>query len=267
MNPKLPKATQLRLQTACDRALSEQVAVVRCLREARSCLHQWTQHAASAGPALRGLGKKFRATVEATARELDDRASALAQVSEAMDAAERARVPPFRTSTSDGAGLDMTTTSRHSASGRSAALVCPLESLARGAAGKEVAALVNALRTYSTELDSSAQEVRALGNKLAAELRRELEGLSHTETSIEYAAEATTAVLSAPLPGAGSIGDTANDSKAGSVGHAGKSKGTGAGVAGGVKRVSAAGAQLGSGRGQATGGDLGARPPFDLSLS
>jgi hypothetical protein len=265
VNPQVPKATQLRLQAASDRALAEQLAVVRCLREARSCLQQWVVHASTAGPTLRALGKKFKHTVESAAKELDSRSAALMQVSSALDAAERARVPPLRatgghndeSSMSVAGGVDGTgsVSSRHSTTTR-AALVCPLESLARGVAGKEVAALILALRTYSTELESSALDVRQLGTRLAAELRRELEGLSVTEANIEYAAEETASeVLNAPLPG--------SSRKSGAAGAVvGGKAGAGSG-----KRVSAASVQL-SGKGsEKASGDIATRPPFDLSLS
>jgi hypothetical protein len=265
VNPKVPKATQLRLQAASDRALAEQLAVVRCLREARSCVQQWVTHASTAGPTLRALGKKFKHTVDSAAKELDSRSAALMQVSSALDAAERARVPPLRAtgghidesnmSVTGGVEGSGSVSSRHSTAAR-AALVCPLESLSRGVAGKEVAALVLALRTYSTELESSAQDVRQLGTRLAAELRRELEGLSVTEANIEYAAEETASeVLNAPLPGS-----SRKSAAAGAV--TGGKSGAGSG-----KRVSAAGGQLSGKGGEKATGDMATRPPFDLSLS
>lgn len=262
VNPKVSKATQLRLQAASDRALAEQIAVVRGWREARSSLQQWTQHASTAGPALRALGKRFRATVEGTAKQLDQRAMALTQVSLALDAAERARVPPIRSSALVAGGEDAVSVGSGGAaatSRASTALVCPLEPLARGVAGKEVSALVNALRTYSGELDGTAQEVRALGGRLASELRRELEALSSTEASIDHAVAATRGVLEAPLPGA-----LQGQPRGAPVGSSAQSDQQGGKTGTSIKRMSAAGAQL---SGKASAGEISTRPAFDLSLS
>jgi hypothetical protein len=259
--PKVSKSTQLRLQAAADRALSEQVAVIRCWRQARSCLEQWTAHASTVAPTLQAVGKKFKSTVDATAGELDSSTAALRQLSLALDAAECARVPvSSRTAVGDDSsvlpgatlmgGLDSSRVSQ-----RGAATVCPLDSLARGSMGKEVAGLVNALRIHKHDLDAMAQSVRTLGVKLSGELRRELDVLSGTEENIEHAVEATQRVLQAPLPGQQEGGEKSG----------GRPRPTGhnaaAGGQGSSKRVSA------SGSGNDIKASLASRPAFDLSLS
>ena len=253
--PKLPKSSQMRLQAAADRALAEQLAVIRCWRQARSCLTQWTQHASTVTPALRALGQRFKASVDHTARELQDKTDTLRQLLLALDTAESARVRPSASSVS---ADDCSVAS--AASNRSAPPISPLDSLVRGSAGKEVSALVSALRMHRDDLDGMAQSVRGLGSRLSGELRRELELLSTTETNVASATDATLSMLHSSLPGQQADAGTVTHGKGGRV------RGVAEGTAGSTKRAQSSSSGAGSSA-KVSSQSLGERPPFDLSLS
>lgn len=200
--PKVSKQTQARLQAAADRALSEQVAVIRSWRQARSCLSQWTEHASAAAPTLQNVSKRYKILVEQAVRDLQQKSSSLSLITQALGEAESARIRAGAAPANDDT-VHLGTSSRNSsfrrgggATGAGAgAAISPLDSLARGSAGREVAALVIALRANQDELVGTAQTVSALGCTLVSELRRELDFFGHTEASLTAAANATHGVL------------------------------------------------------------------------
>lgn len=262
--PKIPKPAQMRLQAAADRALSEQVAVIRCWRQARSCLSQWTEHASAVAPTLQGVSKRYRSVVEQTAQELQEKSSSLSQITQALREAEVARI---RSTAED---PNLTDTSSRSASfrGNSSASsaagvpISPLDSLSRGSAGREVAALVNALRASKDELADSAQVVSTLGTKLVSELRRELELFSHTEGNLTSAVDTTQRLLQSSRPGANIGGTLQEEEPPSGAASAGLRKGTRRRAA---ETSSPKAGPTGSRKLVAT--PLSSRPAFDLSLS
>jgi hypothetical protein len=204
--PKLSKPVQMKLQAAADRARAEQVAVVRCWRQSRDCLHQWTAHAAATVPAFRSLGRGYRSVVERAAEEVAAQSQACAEVARVLQEAEAARVPGAGGGQEGGAG--------GAGRGGAAVSVSPMEALARGSAGPAVAALVSALRVHcgstgtlgggagsGAGVASMSLSLRQLGQALTAELRRELEGvLRAMEAQMAGAAEANEGFLRQTAP-------------------------------------------------------------------
>ena len=288
--PKLPKHAQARLQTAADRALAEQVALVRCWRQSRDCLEQWSQHAAGVAPVLRGLGRRYRSAVQLCVEELSRKEAALVQLCSALKEAEDARIKAAPVGSDDNNNSIYSTTS----SKIGAPLVSPLDSLARGTGGREVAALVAALRLHKEDMSGAAQSVLALGDKLNTELRRELEVLEGCERNALSAAAACSEMLQSTHPSS-KRNDEAFEAAVNAVAPSSNSStrrqrsmrqqfedaaispgGGGRGGAGAVSVVRGGGG--GSGRIRNTGGataatssakssalPLAARPPFDVS--
>ena len=199
---------------------------------------------------LKMLGRRHRSNVEHAAEDLAALGSGLSQVVEALAAAEAVRIRPA----GDDASM-LSVGSGHSA--RSGVPIAPLDSLARGSAGKEVAALVNALRAHKDELGESAEIVRALGVKLAAELKRDLEVVGSTEGNLLFAADLSENVLESAQP----------EPVVESHGAGREARGT--------PNAAGGGSRTGGGRPKNRAADgvaarpstLASRPAFDLSLS
>ena len=134
------------------------------------------------------LGKRHKSNVSKCEEDLVAISAGLGGISEALEVAEGARLRP----SADESSLSGT-------SHRAAAAVSPLDSLARGSAGKEVAALVLALRAHRGDLGEAAQSVRSLGAKLAAELKRDLDVVGSTENNLLFAADLTENILETGL--------------------------------------------------------------------
>ena len=254
--PKISKQAQLRLQTAADRALAEQVATIRCWRQTRSCLEQWVAHATRVAPTLKMLGRRHKSNVEHAAEDLSALSAGLGLISEALAQAETVRMRPGATLSSSSSFADEGSVGASMLSAgsgyaqRNGAPISPLDSLARGSAGKEVAALVNALRAQKDGLGEAAQTVRTLGAKLAAELKKDLHVVASTEKNLLFAADLSENVLETAQPTEIQEGTdaepAANSRKASSS-----------------SRTKRAGAENASTKTSA----LASRPAFDLSLS
>lgn len=218
---------------------------MRCWSQTRSCLSQWTAHAARVAPTLKMLGRRHKSNVEQAAEDLATLGSGLSQVCEALAAAEAVRIRPA----GDDAGI-LSVGGGHSM--RSGAPISPLDSLARGSAGKEVAALVNALRAHKNELGESAEIVRVLGVKLAAELKRDLDVVGSTENNVIFAADLSENVLETAQPSVAQDGRAASGETASAGFRRSSSR---------PKRNDADGAA------PPKPSTIAARPAFDLSLS
>ena len=156
-------------------------------------------------PIVRSLSRKYRQLVEQAVEDLASKNNALVQVLVALSDAEDTRIkatPDDQHSLSSG-NINNTSSASSRVRGNnstSGLSISPLDSLARGSAGREVSALVNALRLHKVDLQEVAQSVRALGDRLTSELRRELEVFSRGEVQAERAAELCEELLRSTQP-------------------------------------------------------------------
>jgi len=113
----------LSLQAAVDRARGEQIALIRCLTQTRSALEQWPNSTNRLASCLEEFGSRLRLTLSKFLSGFDDTIVCVTSISSAFKSAQAARIR-----------------------GDGDVLRSPLDSLARGTLGPEVAALVQSLR-------------------------------------------------------------------------------------------------------------------------
>ncbi|KAJ1444021.1 hypothetical protein B484DRAFT_441276 [Ochromonadaceae sp. CCMP2298] len=299
--PKLSRPQQQRIQQAGDRARAEQVATVRCLAQTSRSLRQWAQHGSATAPALAALGERLSRAVERAGSELRTSAGALGTLARAVGEAERCRLRDSTHSTDESSSTGASASDSHSRRGSRTApssSVSPLDSLARGAAGREVAALVETLRLLLPQLQDSAEGAQAASQVLGRELRRELGCVVGLGGEVERAGAASMRLLqTAPyclalqpdtaggqMQGGGQGGGQSTRRSEYRAGHAHSSHSSqaqaphhqssqGSGSAGAQGRKGRDGRE-GRGQGRAGRGRVASpqstpppKPPFDLSLS
>lgn len=158
-------ATLLRLQAACDRVRSEQVALMRSLQSSLRLSRQWPEAVRRLKPLMNTLGKSVRDTLLRARTEVSRLSDAGGTVSGALQAAEGVR----------GEGQQS-----------------PLDSLARGKMGVEVATLVSALRLHSQEIGGTAQCLNELRKQITLDVDKEMSAFERAKKSVLTAAESTT---------------------------------------------------------------------------
>ena len=163
---KSPVTTEvtLRLQAASDRVRSEQMALMRSLQASQLQLRQWPAATQRIAPLMDTLGKNLRDTFSRSRAEVCRLCEATGTISAALQAVEATRT--------DGQPS-------------------PLDSLARGKMGIEMAALVSSLRLHSHEIASTAQCLDELRRQLARDIDKELLAFERAKKSLLAAAKET----------------------------------------------------------------------------
>ena len=154
----------LRLQAASDRVRSEQIALMRSLQASQILLRQWPAATQRIAPLMDTLGKNLRDTFSRSRAEVCRLCEATGTISAALQAVEATRT--------DGQPS-------------------PLDSLARGKMGLEMAALVSSLRLHSHEVASTAQCLDELRRQLARDIDKELLTFERAKKSLLVASKET----------------------------------------------------------------------------
>ena len=155
----------LRMQAACDRVRSEQVALMRALQASQHMLRQWPEAVHRLTPLLDTLGKSVRDTLSRAGGEVRHLRDAADAVHTAYLAAETTRTEGERS---------------------------PLDGLAKGKMGMEVATLISSLRLHSNEIGSTTQCLDELRKQVARDIDKEIFAFERAKKSLLAAAESTT---------------------------------------------------------------------------
>jgi hypothetical protein len=77
---KQSKSFITKLNSAADRAKSEQVSLIRCLIEQKSCLSQWAKHALQTAPILESLGNQHKNLMDSAVNEISILSNSIDQI-------------------------------------------------------------------------------------------------------------------------------------------------------------------------------------------
>lgn len=174
------------LRLAADRMRAEQVALVRCWSQSHRMCAQVADFLDATEPQVRSAADHARKLVARSLQKLQPLDIALQAVTAAAANAEAARVPTAsRGGESSSSSASASGAEAHSRSGASnaAVAIAPIDSLARGAAGAEVAALVSSLRLHRDTLLRAAEVLNSVTAQLdqqeRSSLRTSAEHLQH----------------------------------------------------------------------------------------
>lgn len=199
------------LRSACDRALSEQTALVRWLRCTQTHLHQWGEYANDFQGAVNNFGKRYRKSFDGTFTQLQKMSSVPVDLMSAMQVAERARIKSdvisgeraaqnsprssrgnihdsdqgSRNLRDDTKKTSVNLVGKNSKDkSTSSPLLSPMEQLARGAYGIEVAALIQAIRLHVPSLASFHRTLQECIDILSQSMENEVQTLNRLQTRL-----------------------------------------------------------------------------------
>ena len=187
---KLSAAAQQQLQRLLDRAKAEQVSLVRCLLSKDHLLAQWCAGAKKTAAQLDSLSHSYTKIVEGVIAEVQPLRNAFHDICNAIKDAEACRLP------AGSAGIIVTpdnsnaSQSRSNSSSRaSTVMVSPFDSICRGSAGKEMAALLISLQVHKLEIEKAVEALSTLKDNLVRELAKETSFLIGRKSDLLTAAQ------------------------------------------------------------------------------
>eukprot|EP01041_Mallomonas_annulata_P009326 gene9326-19355_t len=155
-------ATISRIEHAADRAKKEQLALAMEVRSLRRRLQTWVTAAGHLLPRLDAFGSSVESTLRDTVDDMKSLSTAATVIVESVRVAESARVALVSGS----------------------APVSPLDALARGSMGSEIASLVLALQMHMDELRTGSIRLNDVHGRLVTSLKGEMTSLRSTATEI-----------------------------------------------------------------------------------
>jgi hypothetical protein len=197
----------LKLQQYCDRALNEQIALVRCYHQSNNALQQWVKQATNMTSSLHLFGRKYKNIIDKEIDEIKIYYQSMKQIVSSLDEAENARImkgvvlddlqlisstPTTHPSTIQPIQLlpppsSSSSSSSIVSSSSSKILVCPLDLLARGIIGPEVSSLIHTLRIHKSSLETTSDHLYHLCEKINNEVKKEMSFLWNTTDNFLYA--------------------------------------------------------------------------------
>lgn len=193
----------MKLQQCCDRALNEQIAIVRCYHQSNNALQQWVKQATNITSSLHLFGRKYKNIIDKVIDEIKIYYQSMKQIVSSLDEAENTRImkgvvlddlqvisstPTSQSSTVQPKQLLPSSSSLVSSSS-SKILVCPLDLLTRGIIGTEVSSLIHTLRIHKTSLETMSDHLYHLYEKINNEVKKEISFLCNTTDSFIYASD------------------------------------------------------------------------------
>ena len=196
----------MKLQQYCDRALNEQIAIVRCYHQSNNALQQWVKQATNLTSSLHLFGRKYKNIIDKVIDEIKIYYQSMKQIVSSLDEAENTRImkgvvlddlqlisstPTSYPSTVQTIQLLPPPSSSSSlvSSSSSKILVCPLDLLARGIIGPEVSSLIHTLRIHKTSLETISDHLYHLYEKINNEVKKEMSFLCNTTDNLLYASD------------------------------------------------------------------------------
>jgi hypothetical protein len=158
------RVNEERIQKSADRAYSEQLTTIRMLLVARQGLQQWADGADRTTPLLDKFSSRAKKSYVRTVSGIKNLAESLRTIRKCLYAAEDCREVRDRVD------------------------VAPLDALSRGASGREVAELVNALRIHMDDLGALSDSLEVLLGSFENDITREIEALKRARVSLNEAA-------------------------------------------------------------------------------
>lgn len=198
------------LRSACERAVAEQITLVRWLRSTQAHLHQWGEYASKFQGVVNNFGKRYRKCFDRTFAHMQEISTMFVTLMSALQNAERSRIK------SDAISVEISSTNAPLSNRRNSSdleksrkvrkdvkntstdptlkadqdkltsdlLLSPVEQLARGAYGIEVAALIQAIRLHVPSLDSLNRTLMECNDFLSDSLENEVHTLDGLQSRL-----------------------------------------------------------------------------------
>ena len=195
-----------KLQLFCERAMTEQLACLRALDQSRWALKQWATHACRTAALLDNFAVEIQAAFKQTIAAVGEHAKALQMLSQSYSEANDCRIAlaahdqmrsmwesstmSVQSPSQSGAGsFTNSVTSGTIKKKTDTSAVNPMELLAKGHLGPEVACLVTVLRLHSsTDIVSLAAHLRGLETTLQANVQTHTNQLHALKDNLSKAA-------------------------------------------------------------------------------
>jgi hypothetical protein len=182
-----------KVERAIDRVRNEEIALILEWNQSKRVLSAWTTAATKLRQMLQQFGEASLSHVRCAVNVLRRFSVCLSEISERFASADDARVPLSSTRLNNPNNVLNSTIAATTAAadGLSSVSVSPLEALARGTMGTEVASLILALRLHLDELVKAEMSLKAAVTTAEDSLASEMKNLQSWNDQIGVFASQT----------------------------------------------------------------------------
>jgi hypothetical protein len=159
--PRISKEATLRIQSASDRAIAEQMTLIRCLTANQSSLSNWAKLSTEFSPLVDQFGSSMNKTISQSIVEISKISENIKSLSISYNLAEKSRI-----------------------NGSNSTFISPLESLSRGHMGQDVASLIVSLRVNMDGINNIVSELNELKIKIQSNINTEIKSFDLAKKEI-----------------------------------------------------------------------------------